>query len=195
MTKNQKEGLGLVKMKNSQYGYSLGEACIVLAIMSIIAMAAIPNLHDAIRGSDADSAAQLVSQELAYARSLALASRQAVVIQFDPDTQEIVVAPGTGSARGPFVLPGGMNIQAAAIPPATPDNLGGNVIGAGGIVQMSFLDNGSAVDSPATNNIISGTVFLLNESGEAYTGRAITLVGGTGRTHIWRYDTHTNSWK
>jgi Tfp pilus assembly protein FimT len=195
MTKYQQEGLSLAKICKSQRGYSLAEMCIVCVIIVIMAMIAIPSMHNAIRGSDADSAAQLVSQEMAYARSLALGSRQPVLIQFDPDTREIIVAPGTGSARGPFVLPGGMNFQAAAIAPATPDNLGGTVIGAGGIVQMFFLDNGSAVDGPATNNIISGTVFLRNQSGEAYTGRAITLVGGTGRTHVWRYDTNTNTWK
>jgi Tfp pilus assembly protein FimT len=159
-----------------------------------MAMIAIPSMHNAIRGSDADSAAQLVSQQFAYARSLALGSHQPVLLQFAPGTQEIVVAPGTGSARGPFVLPGNMQIQGAEILPATPDNLGSTVIGAGGIVQMFFLDNGSAVDSPATNNLISGTVFLQHAGGEASTRRAITLLGGTGRVHIWRYDTDTNNW-
>jgi Tfp pilus assembly protein FimT len=194
MTKNQ-EGLSSVKTAHLQYGYSLAELCIVCGIIAIMAMIAIPSMTNAIRGSDADSAAQLVSQQLAYARSLALGSHQPVLVQFAPETQEIVVAPGTGSVRGPFVLPGNMQIKQAAIPPATPDNLGANVIGADGVVQMFFLDNGSAVDGPATNNLISGTVFLQHESGEASTGRAITLLGGTGRVHMWRYDIKTNTWK
>jgi Tfp pilus assembly protein FimT len=194
MTKYQ-TGLSLAKTTHSQCGYSLTELCIVCGVIAIMAMIAIPGMHNAIRGSDANSAAQLVSQQLAYARSLALGSHQPVLIQFTPATQEIVVAPGTGSVRGPFVLPGNMQIKQVAIPPSTPDNLGANVIGAGGVVQMFFMDNGSAVDGPATNNLISGTVFLQNESGEAYTGRAITLLGGTGRVHIWRYDTDTNTWK
>jgi Tfp pilus assembly protein FimT len=194
MTKYQ-EGLSLVKTNNSQCGYSLVELCIVCGVIAIMALIAIPSMHNAIRGSDADSAAQLVSQQLAYARSLALGSHQPVIVEFDPGTQELVVARGTGSARGPFVLPGHMQIRGTAIPPATPDNLGANVIGAGGVVQIFFLDNGSAVDSPATNNLISGTVFLKHENDDASTGRAITLLGGTGRVHIWRYDTNTSNWK
>jgi Tfp pilus assembly protein FimT len=194
MTKYQ-ECSSLVETSSSQCGYSLAELCVVCLVMAIMAMIAIPSMHDAIRGTDADSAAQLVSQQLAYARSLALGSHQPVLVQFAPASREMVVAPGTGSARGPFVLPGLMQIKPAQIPPATPDGLGSTVIGAGGITQMFFLDNGSAVDGPATNNLISGTVFLQHQSGDASTGRAITLIGGTGRVHIWRYDTNTNTWK
>jgi Tfp pilus assembly protein FimT len=195
MIKNQIADIGLEKTHFSELGYSLAELCIVLAIFATMTIIAIPSMHTAIRGTDADSAAQLVSQQFAYARTLAMGTHQPVLVEFDPDTQGMVVAAGTGSARGPFILPGGMQFRAAAISPATPDNLGSTVIGAGGVVQLFFLDNGSAVDGPTTNNLISGTVFIQNESGETSTGRAITLIGGTGRTHSWSYDAYTSSWK
>jgi Tfp pilus assembly protein FimT len=156
---------------------------------------AIPIMNSAFRGSNADAAAKLISQQLLYARSLAVGTHQPVLVQFESAARTIVVAPGTGSARGPFVLPGKMQLQPDSIDPENPDNLGGNVLGAGGAEQVYFLDNGSAVDSPATNNILSGTIFLQHENGDADTRRAITLMGGTGRIHIWRYDTDTGNWK
>jgi prepilin-type N-terminal cleavage/methylation domain-containing protein len=181
--------------KRSQRGFSLTEMCIACMVMATMAAIAIPMIDNSIRRSKADAAAQLIAQQFAYARSLAIGNHQPVLVQFGPFEQTIAVAPTTDSVRGPFVLPGRMQLQSNAIPPETPDNLGGNVLGAGDAAQLYFLDNGSAVDAIASNNILSGTVFLQHENGDAATRRAITVLGGTGRIHIWRYDTDTNSWK
>jgi Tfp pilus assembly protein FimT len=196
MAKLEREGFGLTRLITTpQGGFSLMEVVIVCFLLALLTAIAIPIMDNAIRGSNADSAAQLVAQEFAYARSLAVGTHQPVLVRFDQDTQKISVAPGTGSQRGPFVLPGRMQIQSSALPTATPDNLGSSILGSGDTEDIYFLDNGSAVDDPATNNILSGTVFLEHPNDDAATRRAITLLGGTGRIHIWRYDTETSSWK
>ena len=182
-------------MRSPESGYSLVEMGVVCAVMFILAAMAVPLFDSATTRSNADAAAQLIAQELRYARALALGSHANVAVQFSPASNEVAVAPGTGSVRGPFVLPLRMRLQPAALGPATPDNLNATVLGTGGYTQMTFLDNGSVVDDPVANNLISGTFFLQHANGDASTRRAVTLVGGTGRVHIWRYDCATNSWR
>ena len=82
-----------------------------------------------------------------------------------------------------------------AMDPDTPDNLGGNLLGVEGNNTMYFLDNGSVIDNLVNNNLMSGTFLLQHIDGDPATRRAVTLIGGTGRTHMWRYDTSNNNWK
>jgi len=156
---------------------------------------AVPIFDGAYRSSNADSASELIAQQLSYARGLAIGSHAPVLLQCNPDGTAMTVAPGTGSARGPFYLPGRMQIQPVASIPDTPDVLGGTLLGVGGHKEMTFLDNGAVVDDPVGNNLCSGTFFLKHQDGDPASSRAVTLLGGTGRVRIWRYDTQTHAWK
>jgi Tfp pilus assembly protein FimT len=178
-----------------QSGYSLVELSIVCATAIILLAMAVPLFNVANTRTSADGAAQLIAQELAYARALAIGSHAAVLVQIDSATNTVVVAPGTTSPRGPFPIQGRIRLQAAAIAPDTPDGLNSTVLGTGTKTQLTFLDNGSAVDDPANNNLLSGTFFLQHVNGDPTTRRAVTLVGGTGRVHMWRYDRGSNNWK
>jgi len=102
---------------------------------------------------------------------------------------------GTGSVRGPFSLPGGVRFLTSAPVMDTPDTLGSTVLGVGSNNQMVFLDNGSVVDDPVNNNISSGTFFLQHVNNDLSTVRAVTLMGGTGRVHTWRWDESAYAWK
>ena len=181
--------------KQRSLGFSLVELVIVCAVAVIIMMAAVPLYTAATRRSTADGGAQLIAQQLNYARALAVSSHANVLVQFTPATNYVVVAPGTGSARGPFPLGTGIELQTSAFTPDTPDSLGTVVLGVGANTQMTFLDNGAAVDDPATNNLRSGTFFLQHSSGDAASRRAVTVLGGTGRIHIWRWDPDSSAWK
>jgi hypothetical protein len=97
--------------------------------------------------------------------------------------------------RGPFVLPGRMQLRSSAPTPDTPDSLGGTRLGTGQRADIFFIDNGSAVEDTATNAVCSGTYFLERDDSDPTTRRAVTLFGGTGRIHIWRYDYNTSTWK
>jgi Tfp pilus assembly protein FimT len=171
------------------------ELVIVCAVMAIIAMAAVPLYTGATRRSSADGGAQVIAQQLNYARALAVSSHASVTVQFDPAANTVVVAPGSGSMRGPFPLGTGVQLLTTALSPDSPDGLGSTVLGVGGNTQMSFLDNGAVVDNIVTNNLRSGTFFLQHNSGDVASRRAVTLLGGTGRIHIWRYDPGSSAWK
>ncbi len=183
-------------MRTSVYsGYTLTETSITLAVACILMAVAVPIFDGAYRSSSADSAAQLIAQQLSYARGLAIGSHAPVLLESNPDGNAVTVAPGTGSARGPFYLPGGMHIQTVASIPDTPDALGATLLGVGGHTEMTFLDNGAVIDDPVSNNLCSGTFFLKHQDGDPASSRAVTLLGGTGRVRIWRYDTQAHAWK
>jgi prepilin-type N-terminal cleavage/methylation domain-containing protein len=183
-------------MRTSVYsGYTLTETSITLAVACILMAVAVPIFDGAYRSSSADSAAQLIAQQLSYARGLAIGSHAPVLLESNPDGNAVTVASGTGSARGPFYLPGGMQIQAVASIPDTPDALGATLLGVGGHTEMTFLDNGAVIDDPVSNNLCSGTFFLKHQDGDPASSRAVTLLGGTGRVRIWRYDTQAHAWK
>jgi Tfp pilus assembly protein FimT len=146
-------------------------------------------------GSNANSAAQLIAQQMNLARATAVGSRSSIVVQFDPDDNSVTVAPGTAAVQGPFVLPGNMQFRTTAPALDTPDTMGGTVLGTGTRTQITFLDNGAAATDSAGTNLASGTIFIENEAGDAATIRAVTLIGGTGRARIWQYFPATNSWK
>jgi Tfp pilus assembly protein FimT len=176
-------------------GYSLIEALIVCAFAMVLMAIGIPIFKTVTDQSNADSAAQLVAQELNFARTLAVGIHGNVLIQINPTLNSVVVAPGTGSTRGPFVLPGNYKFMSLAPTFDTPDALGGAVLGAGSSTQVTFLDNGAAATDGTGATLCSGTFFIVQASGDASTMRAVTLLGGTGRIHIWRYDPKTTSWK
>lgn len=176
-------------------GFSLSELLIVITLLMIFAGIAVPTFNEAIGRSDADAAAQLIAQELNMARARSIGSRVAVVVQADVNDNSIVVAPGTASVRGPFPLPG--NAAFLRVRPAvdTPDGLGGTVLGVGGANQVTFIDNGAAATDGTGANLMSGTFFLQSRQEEPETMRAVTLVGGTGRARIWRFDPEAGAWR
>jgi Tfp pilus assembly protein FimT len=167
---------------------------IVCAIGAIMTVAAIPMLQSTMHRSSADGAAQLIVQELNMARAMAVSVHGPILVQFDPVTNSVTVAPGTRSARGPFVLPGRIQFMSSAPALDTPDALGAMVLGTGLNTSVTFLDNGTAATDASGATLCSGTYFLQHANGDADTIRAVTLCGGTGKAHVWKHDPTTNSW-
>jgi prepilin-type N-terminal cleavage/methylation domain-containing protein len=181
--------------KTNQAGFTLAETAVVVAVACILMAMAIPSFDVMYQSSNADASAQLVAQQLNYARALAVGSHGPVVFQIDPSTNTVAVAVGTGSERGPLALSGKMRFQSSAPALDTPDSLGSTVLGMGDYTALTFLDNGAAVKDAVSNNLCSGTFFLQRQGGDASSRRAVTLLGGTGRVRIWRYDAKDNGWK
>ena len=181
-------------MTDHQHGFSLIEAFIAIAVASILAGMAIPMFSTAMDQSNADAAAQLIAQELNLARAMAVGIHGNILVQFD-SANSVVVAAGTGSARGPFVFPGKMTLLNSSPVSDTPDALGSTVLGTTGNNVVTFMDNGAAATDAAGATLCSGTFFIRNVNGDPATLRAVTLLGGTGRVHIWRYNPNSDSWK
>lgn len=176
-------------------GFSLSELLIVIALLMIFAGIAVPTFNEAMERSDADAAAQLIAQELNMARARAIGTRVGVLVQADVNNNSIVVAPGTGSVRGPFPLPGDTVLLGVAPATDTPDGLGGTILGVGANDRLTFIDNGAAATDATGANLVSGTFFLRNRAEDPETLRAVTLVGGTGRARIWRFDSESGTWR
>ena len=181
--------------RSNQAGFTLVEALLVCTAALIFIAGAVPILNSVLARTNADSAAQFIAQQICYARALAVGSNADVLVKFDPDANTLVVAPGSGQARGPFNLGGGMTLLASSPSPDTPDGLGSTVLGIGDNTQMTCVDNGSVVVDSVSNTLCSGTFLIQHTNGDPATLRAVTLLGGTGRVHIWRYDTATGTWK
>jgi Tfp pilus assembly protein FimT len=170
------------------------ELMVVCAIAAVIMAMAIPMFKPIMQRYDADSAAQLIAQELSLARAMAIATGGPILVQFDPEANTITVAPGTGSVRGPFLLPGKMMFMNAHPPVDTPDTLGGELLGTGLNTGITFLDNGTAATDASGVTLCSGTFFLRHVDGDVATTRAVTLLSGTGKARIWKFNSETNSW-
>jgi Tfp pilus assembly protein FimT len=183
-----------IRRERHEAGFTLIELILVFVTCCVVLTAAVPMFSSASRNSNADAAAQLIAQEISYARSLAIMNHASVLLQFTPQNNYIAVAPGTGSARGPFSLPVGIQILSSPLSPDTPDSLGSTLLGVGGYRDLLFLDNGTVVDEPSMQ-VCSGTVFLQHSSGMISTRRAVTLIGATGRVRVWHYDGTTGKWK
>src|SRR5262245_55473828 len=131
--------------ERADMGFGLVEVVTTVMVGAILMGVALPIMTGALRRTDADGAAELLAQELAYARGLAVGSRNDVTVQLDPVQSTVIVAPASGSARGPFALRPGMRLLATAPVPDTPDALGGTVLGTGALTQITFRENGAAV--------------------------------------------------
>jgi Tfp pilus assembly protein FimT len=177
------------------HGISLAEVLIFFAVAAILTASAVPILRTMVSGTDADAAAQLIAQELTLARAMAVSTHGNILVQFDPSANSLVVAPGTGDIRGPFPMPGQMKFQNANPSSDTPDALGSKILGTGSNTQITFLDSGAAATDNTGTVLVSGTVFIERSNGDISTKRAITLLGGTGRIRIWKYDAVAGRWK
>jgi prepilin-type N-terminal cleavage/methylation domain-containing protein len=177
----------------TQKGFSLVEVLIVLALVVILAGFAIPMFNNVIGGTQADAAAQLIAQQLNLARTRAIGTLSATTIQVSPSASSITLAPGTTSARGPFPLPGDLSFLSEAPAVDTPDGLGGTLLGAGSRTQVIFINNGAATEDGTPTNLLSGT-FFIQRAGSNESLRAVTLVGGTGRIRIWRFNPAASTW-
>ena len=182
------------RSKRTQCGFSMIELMMVCAIAVILTVMAVPLYQSNLQISNADSAAQLIAQELRLAKALAVSTNGPVLVKFDPSANAVSVAPATGSARGPFILPGKMMFLKAAAPLDTPDALGAKVLGVDKNTTITFLNNGTVATDESGATICSGTFFLQNENGDVITNRAVTLVGGTGKMRIWKYSPKNTSW-
>ena len=177
-----------------QNGFSLVELAMVCAIGAVIMAAATPLFQSFAQRSNADGAAQLIAQELSMARAMAVSTHGPILVQFDPVANSVVVAAGTGSVRGPFPLPGGTKFMSIRPALDTPDALGSMLLGVGSNTNVAFLDNGTSATDTSGAALCSGTFFIQDRNGDDATIRAVTLLGGTGKAHIWKYDPTTNSW-
>lgn len=186
--------------RRGERGYSMVELLVVIGmIMTILAMAVLA-LQPTLQNFKANGAMTMVASQFRLARELAITERRDIQVAFTgTNTITLTRVLSLGMVANPneafgvirtvqiapptvFMLPPGM--------PDTPDAFGNaGAIEFEGIVggppTMMFQSDGTFVDT--AGNLVNGTVFMgvpnINNS-----GRAVTVVGATGRIRMYRSD-------
>ena len=190
--------------RDRSQGFSLIELMVVVIIIITIAAMAILQMGPALQGAQEDAAMRQVLDQLRQAREYSIANRRYVQVTFPTN-----VIGGTTYYQVQMTLRNDLTTGAAVVNPIlstvtiepgvpyaltgmpdTPDGYGNsNQIYFGGVAGgpvggMLFQSDGELV-SGTTFLPINGTVFL-GIAGQPSTGRAVTVLGTTGRIRGWR---------
>jgi type II secretory pathway pseudopilin PulG len=179
--------------RNSQSGFSLLEALVVMGMISVILTMTIISFTNILPNSRANSAMDQVLSEMRSAREQAIAHRREVQVQFAGANQLTISEiwlKGTPPAPVTYTFEGGAQYMVFAGVPDTPMGFGNSspiylANLAGGPPIMKFTTNGAFIDG--NNNPVNGTVFL-GLTGKNQTARAITILGATGRVRQYHWD-------
>jgi prepilin-type N-terminal cleavage/methylation domain-containing protein len=169
-------------------GFTLVEALVVVALVSLLAGIALPITADMVTRAKASSTSVEVVAWLEEARSRATAERRNFQLTFDLATHRVRVDRIEADLSVTTVidrpLPDRMQFMQFAGVGDTPDLFGnsGHVEFDGPAPHM-FTSEGSLVD--ANGDPSNGTIFLGRER-ELDTGRAITVFGVTGLLRTWK---------
>lgn len=172
----------------------------VIAIIMTISAMAILALQPTLQNFKANGAMNLVASQLRLARELAITERRDIQIAFTSTntiTLTRVLSLGmVANPNEPFGVIRTVQIASPAVfmvPPGMPDTPDGfGNAGAiefegivGGPPTMMFQSDGTFVDT--AGNLVNGTVFL-GVPNISNSGRAVTVVGATGRIRMYRSD-------
>src|SRR5947209_7690376 len=94
----------MIRPPRSSAGFTLVEILIVVALMSILAVAVIPSAAPSIH-EDLTSAANIVAADLAYGRSLAVLNNDRYQFQFDLQNNQYTLSYSGSSASPPPLAP------------------------------------------------------------------------------------------
>ena len=182
-------------------GFTIIELMIVTLIIMVIAVMAIMGISPALQNAKYDAAMRELITQIRQAREYAITNRRYIQITFPtvgsrPQvviTQMNTLTPGAGAVNpvistvtiegpGTYLVPAGL--------PDTPDAFGNGgsiyfegLIG-GPVGGMLFQSDGELVDG-TTYLPINGSVFMASAT-QATSGRAITVLGTTGRIRGWK---------
>jgi type II secretory pathway pseudopilin PulG len=193
------------RTKKQQNGFTLVETVVVLGIMMIIMSFAIFRATNMLPNYKADGAQDVVVSALRQARQLAITERRDVQVWFDQTNTgadqvqhinyQVVALPGgeAQQAQVSVALPKGSQFLVEAGVPDTPMLFGNsaavligsnNLMVNGGPPVMKFRSTGSFTDSAYSP--LNGTIFV-GVPNQAFTARAVTIIGGTGRVRPYTW--------
>jgi type II secretory pathway pseudopilin PulG len=182
---------------------------VVIGMILVLSAVAIINISDSLKAAAADSAAQLIVQEMRLARQYAISERQIYRLTFTGpnsillnrmQSDSITLNPSNNDSAS--YIPTTVAFQCDSnIPtsqtsaPTTP-----NAIGQGAIAidigqsdgnQIFFQPDGSARD--ALGRLANGVVYT-SISGQSASARAVTVFGSTGSIKSWKLFNMNGTW-
>lgn len=181
------------KVKREQ-GFSLIEVIVAIGIIMIVTAMAIVHLNPTRQQLQANGAMYQLASQLRLARELAITRRRYIQVEFLAGNQIRLTQLAIGVMGAPTVI-STVPIEAPiafTLTPGAPDtpDLFGNLFPIefqglnGGPPIMMFQSDGSFVSG--TGNLLNGTVFMGMPNVNS-AGRAVTVVGSTGRIRMYRY--------
>ncbi len=184
---------------SAEKGVSLLEVLIVVAIILVVSAVSIINISGSLKVAAADSAAQLVQQDMRLARQSAISKRLVYRLTFNAPgtiimdqlltTTTIVSGVPTVNTTVTNVLtdslPGTVTFNKDSGAPIDYDSFGDGVaaIYFNGSNQIYFQPDGAGRD--ATGKICNGVVYS-EISGQMLSSRSITLWGSTGQIKLYK---------
>jgi type II secretory pathway pseudopilin PulG len=188
------------RSKNQKNGFSLLEAVIVIGLMMVMLSFAIFKSTSMMPNYKADTAQDVVVSTLRQARQTGVTKRRDVQVWIDQaftgtdNAQHInyqVIALGGDPAQQVVSVPLPPGAQMVLEPgvPDTPMTFGNNAavyIGnvGGGPPIMKFRSTGAFTDPNYAP--LNGTIFV-GVPNQAFTARAVTIMGGTGRVRPYSW--------
>jgi Tfp pilus assembly protein FimT len=201
----------------AESGRTLIEILTVVAIATLLAAVALPQVISARRMIRSAALPREIASQLRYTRQQAMSQRQAFTFVYDDSTKQISIIdhqatgagilstsnyPNTAGSVAALTVPvgGGNGLPASEISFGLPsgvtvtslaDNTTPNTLTANKLT-VTFQPDGTVVD--ANGNATNRTLFLYNNKLPNQTAFAISVLGSAGRIKIWRYTPSANQY-
>ena len=188
--------------RSSEGGFSIAELVVVIGMIMVLSAVAIINISSSLKAAAADTASQLIVQEMRLARQYAISDRKIYRLTFNSpsgialDRQN---ADGTFTPMSISIIPQTVAFQCESGIPTTsattPNGIGVGTVpidfGVGDSIQIFFQPDGAGRDS--LGRIANGVVYT-SISGKLSSARAVTLFGSTGSIKSWKLLNVNGTW-
>lgn len=180
--------------RRTQAGFSVVELLATVAITGIVAAIAVFNIGAMLPGLKSDGAMRIVMSQLNTARETAITQRRNFQVKFINGNQIQIVRqelPAGTTTLSTVYLEGGMTYRLDPYLPDTPEGFGkSSAVDFGTATAIIFSPDGTLVNQSGIPS--NGTIFL-SLPNEPRAGRAVTILGATGRVRGYRWS--GNSWE
>ncbi|MFQ5738228.1 MAG: Tfp pilus assembly protein FimT/FimU [Acidobacteriota bacterium] len=189
-----------IGLKSGESGFTLFELILTSAVGMLLLGIGLPLVQESVRQARADGGMSLTLCQLRLARQFAVSQRRTQRVTFIPPATILLERQELGGSwtevsRQPLPDPIEFKVE-PGVPQTmteTPDRLGAaDAISFGGSTQVYFDAQSFATD--AAGNPTNGIVYL-SAPGDLATARAVTLVGGTGRSKSWSLREVAGEWQ
>jgi Tfp pilus assembly protein FimT len=208
----------------NQKGFSVAEVLTVSGIVAVLCAIALPQVVSQRRLFRTSAVSREFTVQMRYARQLAMSRRQAFTFQYDQTNNRIQIIgpiPNGPAALADLNYPNnsgssvlltvpiaglssadlreGIPTTSTGLPAGAPTiptgPLGDGVSRtslSSGRLNITFQPDGGVIDSTGAPS--NKALFFFNNKAAQQTATAISVIGASGRTKIWRYTTNGNKY-